>query len=36
MVEWSKVLPLTVCCLSPLPKFESLPGHVREFLMALG
>ena len=30
MAEWSKkVLPLTACCLSLLPGFESRQGHVR-------
>ena len=29
MDEWSKELPLTASCLSPLPGFESRPGHVR-------
>ena len=27
---WSKALPLTARCLSPLPGFESQPGHVRK------
>ena len=27
---WSKAPPLTVRCLSPLPGFESRPGHVRK------
>ena len=26
---WSKATPLTARCLSPLPGFESRPGHVR-------
>ena len=26
MAEWSKALPLTSSCLSPLPWFESQPG----------
>ena len=28
MAVWSKALPLTASCLSPLPGFESLPGQV--------
>ena len=27
---WPKAPPLTVRCLSPLPGFESRPGHVRK------
>ena len=27
---WSKVSPLTTRCLSPLPGFESRPGHVSD------
>ena len=27
---WSEAPPLTVRCLSPLPGFESQPGHVRK------
>ena len=30
IIMWSKVLPLTASCLSPLPRFESLLGHVRK------
>ena len=26
MAEWSKVLPLTACCLLSQPGFESQPG----------
>ena len=29
-VVWSKAMPLTASCLSPLPGFESQPGHVRK------
>ena len=29
MALWSKALPLPAHCLSPLPGFESRPGHVR-------
>ena len=27
---WSKALPLTASCLSPLPQFKSRPGNVRK------
>ena len=30
MVVWSKAMPLTASCLSPLPGFEPQPGHVRK------
>ena len=30
MAEWSKAPSLTACCLSPLPRLESRPGHVRK------
>ena len=30
MAVWSKALLLTACYLSPLPRFESPPGHVRK------
>ena len=30
MAEWSKALSLTASGLSPLPWFESRPGHVRQ------
>ena len=33
---WSKVLPLTAHCLSPLPGFESWPGHVRKLPVTWG
>ena len=33
---WSKVLPLTARCLSPLPRFESWPGHVRKLPVTWG
>ena len=36
MAAWSKVLPLTVNCLSPLSEFESRLGQVRELLVTLG
>ena len=38
MAVWSKVLPLTAMasCLSPLPGFESRPGHVRKLPVTLG
>ena len=29
MVVWSKALPLTARCPSPIPGFESCPGHVK-------
>ena len=31
----SKVLPLTVICLSPLSGFKSHPGHVRKLPMSI-
>ena len=33
---WSKAPPLTAHCLSPLPGFESRPGHVRELPVTWG
>ena len=36
MVKWSKSLPLTARCLSPLPGFDSQPVHVRKFPVTLG
>ena len=30
MDVWSKVLPLTACCLSPISRFESHLGHLRK------
>ena len=30
MAVWSKALPLTASCLSPLSGFVSLPGHARK------
>ena len=36
MVEWSKALPLTACCLSPLPEFEYHPGDVEELTVTWG
>ena len=38
MAVWSKALPLTAVasCLSPLPGFESRPGHVRKLPVTLG
>ena len=33
---WSKVPPLTACCLSPLPGFESQLGHVRKLPVTWG
>ena len=30
MAVWSKALPLKVSCFSPLPWFESRPGHVKK------
>ena len=36
MAMWSKVLLLTVCCLSPLPGFESQLGHVRKLPVTWG
>ena len=32
MAQWSKTLSLTASGLSPLPWFESRPGHVRQLL----
>ena len=32
----SLVLPLTACCLSPLPGFESRPGYVRKLPVTWG
>ena len=29
MAVWSEAPPLTASCLSPLPGFESRPGHVK-------
>ena len=36
MAEWSKALPLTAGCLSPLPGLESWLGHVRKLPVGLG
>ena len=36
MAVWSKVSPVTACCLSPLPGFESRPGHVRKLPVTWG
>ena len=33
MAEWSTALPLTITCLSPQSRFESLQGHVRRLLV---
>ena len=33
---WSKAPPLTARCLSPLPGFESRPGHVRKLPVTWG
>ena len=33
---WSKALPLTASCLSPMPGFESLPGQVRKLPVTQG
>ena len=33
---WSKAPPLTARCLSPLPRFESRPGHVRKLPVTWG
>ena len=36
MAVWSKELPLTASCPSPLPGFEAQPGHVRKLPVTLG
>ena len=36
MAVWSKALPLTAACRSPLPGFESWLGHVRNLQVTLG
>ena len=36
MAVWSKVPPLTARCLSPLPVFETRPGHVRKLPVTWG
>ena len=36
MAQWSKTLPLTATCLSPLSGFESHPGHVRKLPVTYG
>ena len=37
MAVWSKALPLTASCLSPLPGCSNPgPGHVRMLLVTLG
>ena len=36
MVEWLKALPLAARCLSPLPDFDSRPGHVKKLPLTLG
>ena len=33
---WSQALPMTACCLSPLPGFESWLGHVRKLPVTWG
>ena len=33
---WSKALPLTASCLSPLPRFKSQPEHVRKLPVTFG
>ena len=35
MAVWSEASPLTVRCHSPLPGFESRPGHVRKLPVTL-
>ena len=36
MAELSKALPLTASYLSPLPEFESRPGHFRKLTVTRG
>ena len=36
MAVWSRMLPLTARCLSPLPGYQSQPGHVRKFPVTYG
>ena len=36
VTAWYMVLPLTANCLSPLPGFESCPGHVRKLPVTWG
>ena len=36
LAVWSKVLPLSARCFSPLFGFESRPGHVRELPVTWG
>ena len=36
MTVWSRALPLTASCLSPLPGFESWPEHVRKLPVTWG
>ena len=33
MAVWSKALPPTATCPSPLPVFETWPGHVRKLIV---
>ena len=35
MAVWSKALPVTAYCFSPLSRFESHPGHVRRLPVTL-
>ena len=35
MAMWSKALPLTARCCSPLPQFKSRPAHVGKLPMIL-
>ena len=30
LAEWSKAMPMTLCWMPPLSRFESQPGHVRK------
>ena len=36
MAAWSKALPLTASCLSPLHGFKSWPGHVTKLPVTWG
>ena len=36
MAVWSKAPPLITHCLSPLPGYESRPGHVRKLPVTWG
>ena len=36
MAVWSKALPLNAGCLSPMPLFDSRPGHMSKLPVAWG